>query len=276
MLRIIWLIAVLSVCGGVWAQGTTTAVISIRYASASELGKVLGVGGGMRPDGIDAIWALPERNSLVVRAAPAAIEQLREILAILDQPSRRVEVAVQLLVVPAGAESAEAGMDWPAPDPRRPNVTRWITGRFGEVLGALKKRGEVKTLDPVQRTPLVANSNRTLTVWFSDPPRGVADPKAIAAGVEVTPRVNADDTVTVSLHWVQAFADEAVGARIEGLGDQAQITLPSGEDAAIAVPYRKGEGDQSKGVLLMLTPRLLPDSTGTWPGAPGLDVPGRK
>jgi general secretion pathway protein D len=117
-------------------------------------GTTTGTGAGLLPDGIDSVTAVMRDNVLLVRGTPAAIDEFREILAMLDTPAKQVEIATKWIEVATTASKA-LGIDWAvsngalefwnlgfAPGEAGNNGVRYGRGRFWAELAVLENTGQ--------------------------------------------------------------------------------------------------------------------------------------
>lgn len=207
-------------------------------AAAQDLSSLL-------PEGLAAPpVAAPNRNALLVRGDPRAVDELREVIALLDVPTPMVNVELQVdeLSTEAGAELSAALRGWhqagemSAGDVREPLLGFAVGGLRGVLdVSARDHRRHAVTATNVtgmSGTPLIISSGEVrpwidADVWY-DPwgRRQVRQfTRAVFVGVtlRVKPTVNADDTVTMVLRPV---VSEVVGpaARV-GAGDVVRRRL---------------------------------------------------
>ncbi len=118
-----------------------------------------GAGEELLPDGIDSLTAFMRDNALLVRGTPSAIDEFREILAMLDRPAKQVEIATKWVEVTTTAARA-LGIDWSvsngalefwnlgfAPGEASNNGIRYGRGRFWAELAALVNNSEATVVN---------------------------------------------------------------------------------------------------------------------------------
>lgn len=240
------------------------------YGGGVGGGGLGGYGGGgftsLLPDEISAVTAFLDDNSLIVRGTAEAIDEFREIIALLDKPAKQVEVAVKFISITTTFEEA-FGIDWAikntriqvfnqgfAPPQALNSVVRFATGNLDAQLNALLKSSRATVISE----PRVATTNNmfasvefsteipffaanvnynqfgTRTVDFSP------DWVPVENYLDVMPRVNADDSITLMLmpniSNVAGFVEGPNGERIPITTYQnvfTQLTVKDGETAVI-------------------------------------------
>lgn len=255
---------------GVGVGGQTT-----RSGRTAGLGGMqAGMGMGMRPEGVDTIIAYMPQNALLVAGEPAAIDQLREVLALLDVPVKQVEISTKFIEVDVTKDDA-MGIDWTvsdgsleffnlgfAPGEAVNNVVRWARGRFEATLGILKteNRGRI-----VNEPHIVTQNNMpayisfytsipywTATITYDQFGQRNVDYEQeeidVEQTLEVTPRINADDTITMFLMPIMEDQGPDVigpdGQRLPIIMTQeieTQVNVADGETLALGGMIRKRE-----------------------------------
>jgi type II secretory pathway component GspD/PulD (secretin) len=214
----------------------------------------------MRPAGIQSIVAVPANNSLVVTGDPAAVDRLRELITLLDQKPKMVNITCTLMDAPA-TRTNEWGMDFAR------NVGGLLIGSVGNAPGSglqvqtsrgsdfaraginqAGSAGQVVTAANVTTTnniPAIITSGRMIpytnaevsydpfgnrTVTYS------IDSVFIGTELFVQPRINGDDSVTMLIR--PTFIDAAgsittpTGINLpitETVSTQALVTVRDGE-----------------------------------------------
>ncbi|MGQ9733149.1 MAG: secretin N-terminal domain-containing protein [Candidatus Zipacnadales bacterium] len=225
----------------------------------------LGGGGGftaLLPDNIEAITAFLDDNSLIVKGPPEEIDQLRDIISILDKPVKQVEIAVKFVTITTTFEEA-FGIDWAikntqievfnqgfAPPTAVNTVVRYATGNLDAYLSVL----ETQSKGSVVNEPRVTVQNNgyamieflttypyfTATITYNSYGQRTVDYQQEEAEVsnylEVMPRINADDSVTMFLmpqiSNIVGFVESPDGQRIPIITEQylqTQVRVPDGE-----------------------------------------------
>jgi hypothetical protein len=113
--RFVGFAALLAACLGLFTQGARAqdtpapkakrALYVVRYADASELAGVL----AKHFKGDADVQAVPSRNALLLRAAPAVLDEVTKLIDELDRRPRLV--SVELLFVEATAKADDKGLD---------------------------------------------------------------------------------------------------------------------------------------------------------------------
>ncbi|NPV49149.1 MAG: hypothetical protein HPY69_19570 [Armatimonadetes bacterium] len=206
---------------GGFTGGTTTG--SSRLSGGSGTGG--GVLGAMMPGEMEPPIAYLPENALLVQGTQEDIDKFREILDLLDKPSKQVEISTRFIEVQTNASKA-LGIDWTmangsleffnqgfAPGEAVNTVVRFARGNFEATLAALISSGRGTV---VNEPSVVAMNNQYAEINFSTTiPYFVANISYNQFGqrtvdftneeidVEnslfIQPRINADDTVTVLL-----------------------------------------------------------------------------
>jgi len=239
---------------------------------------------GMRPDGVDSIVAFMPQNALLVSGDPAAIDQLREILSILDQPTKQVEISTKFIEVDVTDENS-FGIDWYTsngsleffqmgfmPAGAINNVLRWAKGKFEASLGVTlsQNKGEVVNEPHITTQNNVAAYISFMTeipyftyevTYNSFGQREVTptdDSFEIEQTLDVTPTINADDTITMYLNPIMQDQTGSVvgndGTSVPIIATQelgTQVTVADGETVVLGGMIRK-----QKGTNLRSTPLL--------------------
>lgn len=238
-----------------------------------------GYAGGMRPDGVDSIIAFMPQNSLLVSGEPAAIDQLREVLALLDQPTKQVEIATKFIQVDITEESS-FGIDFFvsngsleffqlgfAPGEAVNNVLRWAKGSFEATLGVSlsNNRGTVVnephvtaqnnvpayisfyTTIPYFSAQITYNQFGQREVEYTE------EEVDVEQTLEVTPQINADDTVTMFLAPIMEDQTGTVrgpnGEQLPIISSQeleTQVTVADGETVVLGGMIRKQKSENRR------------------------------
>ncbi len=301
-----------SVADTLEAEATDFAVDAMHYAAEQTRGRTgpvdplvvsragavaSGVGdlSGLLPEGLEPPMAAPNRNALAVRGERDAIDELREIIAMLDVPTPMVNVELAMDGVSTsqareidpslrawgwGAE-VSAG-ETPAP------ALGFAVGNLRGLLGYESGRARGRSLTATNVTgmsgqPMVISvgevrpqirsqvyydpwGRRTVEYWT----------EAIFAGVTfwVLPTVNNDDTVTMVL---RPMLSEVVGPAAQvGAGEVIQralvettVRVPDGQSLVIggldrradelsrSFPLSVGEMRSDRSSVISVTPRII-------------------
>ncbi len=206
-----------------------------------------GAGAMLLPSEMMEIVAYMPQNALLVRGLPEEIDQLKDVISWLDQPAKQVEISCKFVSITVTAEKS-LGIDWRvtngqlefwnlgfAPGEAVNNVIRFARGRFEATLGAALSSGRATIL----AKPIVTTQNNMPAEinFYTEIPYFIAivtynefgqrqvdfetEYAYINNMLSVTPRINADDTVTMEVY---PEIDQQVGT-VEGPnGEQIPIT----------------------------------------------------
>lgn len=242
----------------------------------------------MLPEGLDGPpIVLMDQNALLAKGTPAALDQLREIVALLDQKPRMVNVEARLVDAPFRLEE-QWGIDAVTRSGQLTIATlgnappggvqaRWRRGNT-EVTGGWDRsqsRGTLLTASNVTTTnnvPAILTFGRMLPVfvsqvyydqWGNRHVSTQVDAVFIGTELFVEPRINADDTVTM---LIRPTFIEAVGTIVgpngvslpitQTLGTETRVTVRDGETMQIG-GFERNQAEYSTGVLAFLRGRRL-------------------
>ena len=232
------------------------------------LGGQFGAGGQasgilLPPEGLDGIVANDLDNSIIVRGTPEAIEYIRRILRFLDVAPKQVLIRAEFVTVSRN-DAEKFGIDWNLArvnlqagasglaDRSAPIFVNYATGNLVANLRALLSEGRGRvvnapvvvtqnnspasvtffTLDYVEQQFVVFNQAGQPTTFST------FVPVQIPTFLSVTPRVNADGTITLTL-FPQVTAPKRIrvgGRDLPGADTQAVLTvrrIRSGETLVI-------------------------------------------
>lgn len=215
-------------------------------------GGTSGGGGGagalaalLPPDMDPPIGFMPE-NALLVRGSQEDIDKFREIIELLDKPTKQVEIAAKFINVQTTADKA-LGIDWSisngtleffnqgfAPGEAVNNVVRFARGRFEAQLNALLASGRATV---VNEPHVIAMNNQFAEINFSTTiPYFTAqisynqfgqrtvdftnDEIDVENSLWVVPRINADDSITV---YLEPTLDDVVGNVVGPNGESVPV-----------------------------------------------------
>lgn len=220
--------------GTAGAPGTAVApgTPGVPGASAPGIGAP-GIGGaaqqsGLIPEGITSIFPYPEDNSLLVRGEQDAIDELKNVIALLDVAVRQVSIKAEFVTVTDAALSA-FGLNW-ATSVLNSNITSDIGGRgttagptiilnvaqgnVDATLTALKQSSQAKTIlapliSTLNNVPAFIGTSENYPIWQSSVLQGNIGGGNIATQtvtylpsttqLQVLPRINRDGSVTVQI-----------------------------------------------------------------------------
>ena len=243
-----------------------------RSGRGGGFGSQGGQGGGFRPEDVDYIVAYMPQNALLVSGDPAAIDQLRENLSFLDQPVKQVEIATKFIEVDV-TEDKSLGVDWFvsngsleffnlgfAPGEAVNNVVRWARGSFEATLGVIQNMNKGTIINEPHIT--TENNVPAYISFYTTIPYFTAnitynqfgqrevefeeDEVDVEQTLEVTPRINGDDTITM---YLTPIMEDQTGVVVGPNGEQlpivasqeieTQVTVPDGETVVLGGMIRK-------------------------------------
>ncbi|MFN3691072.1 MAG: type II secretion system protein GspD, partial [Fimbriimonadales bacterium] len=198
-----------------------------------------GASGILVPENLDGIVANDIDNSLIIRGSPEAIEYVRRILRFLDIAPKQVLIRAEFITVTRN-DAEKFGIDWNLArvnlqtgtaglaDRTAPIFVNYASGNLVANLRALLSEGRGRVVN----APIVVTQNNSpATVVFSTTdyieqqfvvfnqagqPTTFTQPVPIPVPTQltVTPRVNADGTITLSLFpQISTVGRVRVGAR---------------------------------------------------------------
>jgi len=237
------------------------------------------------------IVAYMPQNALLIRGLPEEIDELKDMITFLDQPSKQVEVSCKFVSINV-SDAKSFGIDWQvsngqlefwnmgfAPADAVNNVVRFARGRFQAELRAAVSSGRATVL----AEPIVTTHNNLPAEinFYTEIPYFTAivdynefgnrtvefetDYAYIDNMLSVTPRINADDTVTMEIY---PEIDQQVGT-VEGPNGERipitsnwyiyvpQVTVADGETLVIGGIISKSEDEQIRKTPLLSEIPLL-------------------
>ncbi len=250
-----------------------------RPGTAGGLGGQFGggttAGGAMQllPQEVMPPIAFMPLNVLLVRGTQAGIDQFREILALLDQPIKQVRISTKFVTVQVTGSQA-FGIDFFVDDGQLgffnqgmtfgggQTIVRFVRGRFTATLQTMLQEGRAQVINEPSVT---TENNMTATVDFStDIPYITAtqtynefgfatttyniESVSVSNTLEVTPRINGDDSITMYLTptisdtpGVVTAPDGSTYPIVSSQSVTTQVTVNDGETLAIGGLMRKNE-----------------------------------
>lgn len=192
------------------------------------------------PGGVTQIVSVPLRNALLVTGTPAGLSTVQAIVKILDIEPRRVQIKFAL----ASASETDLEASGVTFD-LVPLSNSGLKQGFLQYASGPAVARYLQTLQSQQAVTeepdMMGANNVEASVALS-----VTEP-AVSQKIRVTPRVNADDSVTLDLH--AAFSDGAGKREVNTLR-----TVPSGGTFVIALPPTASSNDGY--LLLFVTPTI--------------------
>jgi hypothetical protein len=215
------------------------------------------------PDGLtEGPVAFADENAVIVRGRADAIDEFREIVALLDKPAKRVSLSLRLFVPTdvdgAGLRDIEAG----------PGESESEEGHGGAVASAVVPSNRLANVRTGLAAPFVVAPAE------SSPDGYQANAAVDAREFLVLPRVNADSSVSLlilpgdggEVPWAdptgRAVADESPillrkdgTAVLGGFPRAGELVAKEGGPVRLAAP---GASSDSQ-ALLLITARVVPD-----------------
>lgn len=206
-----------------------------------------GAGAMLLPSPMMEIVAYMPQNALLVRGLPEEIDELKEVISWLDQPAKQVEISCKFVSITVTALRS-LGIDWRvsngqlefwnlgfAPGEAVNNVIRWARGRFEATLSAAVQSGRATVLSE----PMVTTQNNmpaeinfyeeipypVATITYNEFGQRQVDYTVEYAYINnmlsVTPRIHADDSVTMEVY---PEIDQQIGTVEMPTGERIPIT----------------------------------------------------
>ncbi|MCE5237268.1 hypothetical protein LLH23_02105 [bacterium] len=255
--------------GGRGSRGSRGSSSSSGLGGSSQSGRRGGGGGGggsalgsMLPGEMEPPIAFLPQNALLVQGSQEDIDRFKEILDLLDKPSKQVEISAKFVNVQTTSQNA-LGIDWSisngsleifnqgfAPAEAVNNVIRYTHGRFTTQLNALITSGRATVINEphiVTQNNQFAEIDFTTTIpYFSATisynqygTREVdfeEDEVDVTNALWVVPRINADDSVTV---YLEPELDDQIG-EVEGPNGEV---IPIVTEQYLSTTVRVGDGE---------------------------------
>lgn len=236
------------------------------------------------PDGIDTIFPYQEDNSLLVRGEPDAIDELKNIIALLDVPVKQVSIKAEFVTVTDQDVSA-FGLNWStsvlnsnvATDiggtgtTAGPTITMNIAqGNISATLTALRQKDRAHTIlapliSTLNNVPAQIQTSEQYPIFQSAISQGSVGGGNISTsnvtylqsqtGLTVLPRINRDGSVTVQLQpQVSQFNGFVQGPNSQSapIVVQQQLStirrVKSGESIVLGGLETKSDAKTSRGI----------------------------
>jgi len=212
------------------------------------------------PEGLQPPVAVVDQNALIVTGTPTAVDQFRELVAMVDVPPRMVNVEVKFVEV-GQRMTREAGLDWALRNPPveifeqghvpgTGSLVRYATGALATAFGAALRQSsesnvQAANVTTTNNTPCFVRVSEvfpyfspTITYDVFGRQSVTWDVDSTYTGLElfVLPRINADDTVTM---LVRPTLSSPIGEVIGPSGEVLPITDEVGTEVMVRV--RDGE-----------------------------------
>jgi general secretion pathway protein D len=217
--------------------------------------------------------AFMPHNVLLVRGTQQAIDQFREMLALLDQPIKQVEIATKFITVQNTVAQA-MGIDFFVDNGQigffnsgmtsggGQTIVRFIRGRFAATLQTMLQEGRVQVINEPRVT---TENNMPAEVDFSTEIPYISATQTynefgfatttyavevvdVENSLVVTPRINSDDSITMYLEpeisdtpGVVTAPDGSTYPIVTTQTVSTQVTVDDGETLAIGGMIRKNE-----------------------------------
>jgi type II secretory pathway component GspD/PulD (secretin) len=225
------------------------------------------------------------QNALIVQGLPEEIDEVKELIGLLDMPAKQVEISVKFVQITLTGTKA-LGIDWTvtntqlelfnlgfAPATAVNNVVRFAKGRFEATLGSILTNGRAT----VMAEPIVTTQNNlpaeinfyteipyfAATVTYNEFGNRTVDFEPDYVYVDnmlsVTPRINADDSVSMEVY---PEIDQQVGSVTGPNGESIpitsnwyiyvpQVTVADGETLVLGGMINKTEDESYRSVPLL-------------------------
>lgn len=208
------------------------------------------------PPGVTRIIAQPKTNSLSMTATPAGFENVKEVVTLLDIAPRRVKIKFVL----ARATSA----DLQAAGFHSFSLVPATVGKPGSAapttyLGMASGGTAIHLLMTLIRHRAILQAPTVTTTNNVDASFSMSGASSRMGGetfrFAAMPRVNSDNTVTLSLHPSMSKRGTSIIQEV-----QTRRTIPNGETIVLMNVFPQAAG--GKNLLLFVTPTILPDENG--------------
>ena len=192
------------------------------------------------PAGVTQIASVPTQNALLVTASSAGLAQVREIAQLLDIVPRPVQIKFALASL-SETELKASGLDFNFVPLTASDLHQGFVRYTGGPLAVRLLQTLVNKQAITEAPGITTNNNVTASVASS-----VISLPLFSQQITVTPRINADDSLTLNLH--AAFSEGSGKREVSTLR-----TIKSGETLLLIMPPTS-KSDQN--LLLFVTPTL--------------------
>lgn len=192
---------------------------------AGELPQPTDKGAFDLPDGISQIVSIDGQNLVLIRGTSESLRQVAELIEILDQPLRQVQLEAQFVEM-SKADFKTFGFDFSGSEEATPQIEfGFVRNNFTARLNALIAGGNAKIIWAPPVTAINALNARIISSA-----REVVDgkPVTVTNDYRITPTLNGDGTLTVSFKITENEnneADEIGRSTIANLHDGDAIAL---------------------------------------------------
>ena len=226
------------------------APLSVPFADKPLLNSVpeeLSKGVFLLPDGIERIVSVDAQNVVLITGTARAIRQMEDLIGVLDQPLRQVEIEAQFVEL-ASDELKNFGIDFSTENPYIPRTARafqigFVRNNFTARLNALIADDKAKVIT----APRVTAINNLPAIISSSMEKPVG---GNAFKYSVTPSINGDDTITILIQ----DTDEPA----EGKTNLTTIAnLRDGDTIALSDVTSLRPTDPERVVVVFLTARII-------------------
>jgi hypothetical protein len=259
-----------------WAVSAASCVLPPREAPAGNI---------ELPDGVAAdIVYYTAQNAMLVRGTQEGIAELREILSLVDVPSRMVRLRCQLLDAGPAATGTWGAVQWDTangsvfPSERFPagRLMRFARLRSGSpVPTALERTTPADTVLIASHTEVTSDGHElALEIGQASTIAGAGGaPQVAYVGTEwcMVTRTNADDSVTVDVEIRSGVhLNAGVSGAAEPLFAQTEVTIHNGGTIAIAIGESSAQQstpgvakwlEQRANPVFLITPTVLKEAT---------------
>ena len=242
--------------------------------AAGDMGK----GVFVLPDGVESIVSVDAQNVVLITGTARAIGQVEDLIAVLDQPLRQVEIEAQFVELTA-VDLRAFGIDFSTSrasiDTATPGVASapvqgafqvgFVRNNFTARLNALVADGKAKIITAPRVTAI-----NNLTATITSTGKETVDGKSVDVtnSYRITPTINGDDTITVLFKITENENNEAGKSgrsTIVNVRDGDTIALlnmvdaqfRTGDQIAVMDANNLRPTDPERVVVVFLTARII-------------------
>ena len=194
------------------------------------------------PAGIEKLVSDDAQNLIIIRGEAEAMRRVADLIEILDQPMRQVEIEAQFVEL-APAELRNFGIDFSETIEKAPRIG-FVRNNFTARLNALVADNRAKLV----AAPRVLTFNNLITPLDATSKQGADGEKM--QNYRITPTINGDGTITVLF---KDSDDPATGKA----GLTTVINLRDGDIAALLGTTGVRPSDPARVVAVFFTPRII-------------------
>lgn len=221
--------------------------------------------GAALPEGVARVSAEPGDNALYIEATPEGYKRVKDIVRKLDIAARRVQVRSAFIYARvADVQAAALHLDLVPPSGAQSPFQIASGPGVDQLLAALTKRG---TVVATPRNTTTNNVPASISQQSTDPDGSLVR----QIGFALTPRINSDNTVTLSLHPTLSWRAPGVmnpnGTPMVRTDEFTTLRTFKSGDSVVLVLNVAGSGPTATELLFFVTPTILPAEGETSPPA---------